>query len=368
MPRLPTGLLLKARSVGPLLVHLLRTCRDLASAKNELRWLREHVREPSVRRMIQSQRDETALLRRLCERRGQGEPLQYILGSEYFGDLEIKCQRGVLIPRPETAASVTHLARLLRERYHDEDMPIRILDLCTGTGCMSFLLVHELLKHGCRRKILTLGVDISSSAVKLAEINRRNLLRQGKQSPRAVSGQSSKESSEFGARWAQALEDMKFVRADIFSKSFLETLVQRRFDVVLSNPPYISSSGFKSSTSRSVRNFEPRLALVPHQASASSEESGDVFYPRLLEIIDSLRANVMLLEVADLEQATRVARMARRGQAESNIEIWRDQPTHGPCLALHDVEDVVIRGCGNGRSVFAFSDLSVVEAHECQHK
>lgn len=109
MPRLATSLLRRARAVNHLLVPLLRTCRDLPSARNELRWIREHVdhfveaRHAHHRSRGHSNRvkQETreALTKKLCHDRGRGKPLQYVLGTEWFGDLEIACKPGVLIPR-----------------------------------------------------------------------------------------------------------------------------------------------------------------------------------------------------------------------------------------------------------------------------
>jgi len=100
MPRLPTSLLRRARAQDPLLVPLLRTCRDLDSARNELRWLSENVEEKAVSNGM-SQHGVAARqhLRRKCLERGRGKPLQYILGTEYFGELELLCRPGVLIPR-----------------------------------------------------------------------------------------------------------------------------------------------------------------------------------------------------------------------------------------------------------------------------
>jgi methylase of polypeptide subunit release factors len=95
MPRLPHSLLLRAKS--PLLRLILRGTRTLDSATNEFRWLKEHVQEsvkPSTCPRLSRQR-----LLKLCQRRARGEPLQYILGSQPFGDLDIKCRPGVLIPR-----------------------------------------------------------------------------------------------------------------------------------------------------------------------------------------------------------------------------------------------------------------------------
>ena len=97
MPRLTPSFLHRAYLENPLLPYLLRICRDLPSARNELRWLREHVEssgDPS-RLGVRVQRH----LKRLCIDRGRGRPLQYILGNQPFGELDIKCRPGVLIPR-----------------------------------------------------------------------------------------------------------------------------------------------------------------------------------------------------------------------------------------------------------------------------
>lgn len=76
-----------------LLNRLLPVVGDLQSARNELRWLGED----SQKRL--SEAEQHAALERRVERRSRGEPLQYILGSTYFGDLEIKCRKNVFIPR-----------------------------------------------------------------------------------------------------------------------------------------------------------------------------------------------------------------------------------------------------------------------------
>jgi methylase of polypeptide subunit release factors len=100
MPRIPNSLLRKAHTIDPLLPALLAPCRDLHAAQSELRWLREHVEKVARSR---ARRGDTlakgAMLRQLIKDRASGKPLQYILGTEYFGDLEIRCKPGVLIPR-----------------------------------------------------------------------------------------------------------------------------------------------------------------------------------------------------------------------------------------------------------------------------
>ena len=96
MPRIPPTLLRLARRRNRLLPSLLPVCRDLPSSQNELRWLGEHAAEVASK---QGLRDENSLLQQYVSRRAKGEPLQYILGTEYFGELEIECRPGVLIPR-----------------------------------------------------------------------------------------------------------------------------------------------------------------------------------------------------------------------------------------------------------------------------
>jgi len=101
MPRLPPNLLNYAHTLHPCLPLLLRPCRDLPSARNELRWLQEHVIATKNTSKPRSVRPawQIASLRRLCVERSMGKPLQYILGDQPFGELSILCEPGVLIPR-----------------------------------------------------------------------------------------------------------------------------------------------------------------------------------------------------------------------------------------------------------------------------
>lgn len=101
MPRLQSSLLRRARHLHPLLPRLLRPCRDLASARNELRWLREHAirADPFQAKPNQTRLRWQQYLSQLCRERARGKPLQYILGSQPFGSLEILCRPKVLIPR-----------------------------------------------------------------------------------------------------------------------------------------------------------------------------------------------------------------------------------------------------------------------------
>lgn len=237
---------------------------------------------------------------------------------------------------------------------------INVLDLCTGTGCIPLLFHHELFKQpSIAPKIgRVVGVDISPQALKLSEDNK------AKQSyEQQIYGLSNPTTLE-------TLRKMRFVQADILaddesSSSVLNVLRdissdKLNYEVLISNPPYISSAAFRITTAASVRRYEPKLALVPpHSPTQQIVEDGDAFYPKLYDIAKSVNSKVVLFEVADMEQACRVAAMADKHWAI--VEIWRDDPsaTDGETeyvgIGYEDRRRVRVRGQGNGRSVVAYT-------------
>ncbi|KAK8111161.1 S-adenosyl-L-methionine-dependent methyltransferase [Apiospora kogelbergensis] len=387
MPRLPPALLQRARSVSPDLATLLPACRDLESARNELRWIREHVSAAALLSPGQARHPRaassfseapTAKVRRdgrsnhenkvvsgLCRRRARGEPLQYLLGSQPFGPLEIQCRRGVLIPRPETESWTYALAEDIVARLasaaashgrngtsEGKRSRLRIVDLCTGTGCIP-LLLYALL-HKRFRDVRVWGFDIEERAVRLARENLRYNITRGFL-PSSLLPTEHTGASEGGN--GDGSEVIRFEKADIFADDWSESITQQEggsdgIDVLVSNPPYISTKGFHRDTGRSVRNFEPRLALVPRprddERSAPCAPE-DVFYQRLCEVAETLRPKIMLFEVGDLEQALRVAQMASltAGERLRDIEIWRDYPD----VTYIEGTKVSIKGSGHGRSI-----------------
>lgn len=311
MPRIPHSVLLQAYNISPLLPLILRSTRDLQSAQNELRWLVEYVQETvKVKSPLDFPEQRSALLK-LCRRRERGEPLQYILGSQPFGELDIKCRPGVLIPRPETESYTIHLAKLiLQERIPGieyekhrkgsvakENMPLEIIDICSGSGCIS-LLLQAILFNGFN--IATTGVDISHQAVRLARENRKTTL-----------GTAYKKQTHF-------------LEADIFEKTF----EAKQCDIVVANPPYISSQEFFTDTNRSVRNWEPKLALVPRITQGEQTVDTDIFYRRIIELNkDGFKSKMLLMEVGGDAQARRVVTVAIEILGNQNrVEIWNDSP------------------------------------------
>ncbi|KAI1214676.1 S-adenosyl-L-methionine-dependent methyltransferase [Annulohypoxylon truncatum] len=366
MPRLPPSLLRRAHRTSPHLAALLPACRTLASARNELRWIREHVantlpssphgREARLVGLANARKRESLLLTDLCRKRGRGYPLQYVLGTQPFGDLEIKCRPGVLIPRPETEAWVTRLAEVVRasgDGYgvagRGDDEGPRVLDLCTGSGCVA-LLLYSLL-HRRFPGMGVRGVDVEPKAIALARENWAFNVRLGVL-PRGERDVAFEEADIFSAEWMSSLR---------LSRDGDEVEGGERVDILVANPPYISSRGFNRDTERSVRRYEPKLALVPTPPTSLQLPMGcqpeDVFYTRILDVAKLLQPRFTVLEVGDLAQGLRVVKMTRSRFDGVEIEVWRDWPDmkpdeNEPDSVKVDGVEVPVRGSGHGRAVF----------------
>lgn len=153
-------------------------------------------------------------------RRTHREPLQYIIGLQQFFGLDFRVTPDVLIPRPETELLVEAALSLLTE---SGPTPL-ICDIGTGSGCIAVALLQA--KANAR----AVAVDISEAAIRVANIN-------------AV---------RHGVRERVAL---------VVSNSFSSlTAGVREFDLIVSNPPYVSASAFKG-LQREVRDHEPVIAL-----------------------------------------------------------------------------------------------------------
>ncbi|KAI1623144.1 hypothetical protein EDD37DRAFT_459556 [Exophiala viscosa] len=261
--------------------------------------------------------------------RTSGMPLQYILGTQPFGNLIIRTPKGVLIPRPETESYTEHIAEYLRfvvgglarDTGSDSDRKVRILDLCTGTGCMG-LLVHSILKPAepATRaspwvwpehfELEVLGVDYSSRCVAVANYNLQRNLEMKLLHPDAKRDISFREGDVL--KLAKMAEE-----GDEVSNGLLEFLNDRlnapgersTWDVIIANPPYISPRDYAPGgrTESSVRKYEPKLALVPDDAP--SVHPGDLFYWPLFRVSRAIGAKLLVMEVGDSDQAYRVHNM-----------------------------------------------------------
>ncbi|KAL4781907.1 S-adenosyl-L-methionine-dependent methyltransferase [Aspergillus varians] len=340
MPRITTRAVLQAYKHGPLLPLLLRECRSLGSARNELRWLRERALH-IIKLKSKHERNRAnyaaggwrSVLKSMCLARSRGVPLQYILGDQPFGDLDIKCTRGVLIPRHETEAITFHAAKLILDPMHDigrdKEESLRIVDLCTGTGCIPLLLHALLSPHFPRLSII--GIDISATAINLARENTERNVRLGTLSKRALEDVGFQRSNvlEYTSSGAPILEDMpgRNPRHSTFAES--------RCDVLISNPPYVSLEEYHDgTTSRSVRLFEPKLALVPPEnirpplGKYGHVQHEDLFYHHIAALISIFQARLAVLECGNHLQAVRVATLCEYilgkhdGAKQAFVDVW----------------------------------------------
>lgn len=156
---------------------------------------------------------ELATYRSLVLRRGRREPLQYILGTQEFMGLEFQVTPAVLIPRHDTEV-------LVSEAVKRAGACRAILDIGTGSGCVAIALAHALPEAEVS------SVDISADALAVARGNA----------------------------------ERNSVTVHFFQGSLFEPFAGRRFDMVLSNPPYIPA-GDLSTLQQEVRGFEPMTAL-----------------------------------------------------------------------------------------------------------
>ena len=208
----------------------------------------------------------------------------------------------------------------------DQARSLRVIDLCTGTGCIP-LLLHALLASHFQRLEIT-GVDISSTALRLAQKNLAHNL-------------------QLGNLASNAATDIRFRRADVLGSGSgdsipsVESILQTQLstlapaydsgcDLLISNPPYISQTEFRNgTTARSVRRFEPKLALVPPLSLGEEDcRPEDIFYHRILTLALRWKAKITVLECGDIFQANRVLALHNRLAGESgrfSVEIWPSQ-------------------------------------------
>jgi release factor glutamine methyltransferase len=161
---------------------------------------------------------ELEKIRPLVRRRSQLEPLQYILGETDFFGLKLKVDRRALIPRPETEHLVEHVVRL-----YASAPPSRILDLGTGSGAIALALASAF------PTATVTATDRSEDALALAKEN----------------------AARIGLH-----ERVTFLSSDWFA-----AIAPERFDVIVSNPPYLSAEE-TAQTAPEVRGFEPHAALT----------------------------------------------------------------------------------------------------------
>ncbi len=166
--------------------------------------------------------------REMVRRRAEGTPVAYLVGYKEFYSASFEVNPDVLIPRPETEHLIVEAldrAKQLREERGDAQAELHIADVGTGSGIIAVTMAKHL------KRCTVTAIDISPSAL---EVARRN-----------------------AAKFEVDEQQIHFVEGDLLAAVDSE----QRFDMILSNPPYVSEAEFEQ-LDRSVREYEPCGALV----------------------------------------------------------------------------------------------------------
>lgn len=238
----------------------------------------------------------------LIHQRSQRIPLQHLTGVQYFMGLEFQVDEHVLIPRQDTEILVEEALKNL----HDG---MRVLDICTGSGCILISLLRY--SNGCQG----IGTDISREALIVAEKNACKLL--------GVEGGpdgTARAGDVLPFSLSPVVEDCpdgddrtalpKFIESDLFEN------VEGTFDMIVSNPPYIPSSVVETLMPE-VRDHEPRLSL-------DGSEDGLMFYRRITQECGKYltRGGMLFFEIGYDQAAAVSALMEKAGFLE--IQVIKD--------------------------------------------
>ena len=149
-------------------------------------------------------------------RRKKNEPVSYIIKNKHFWKHIFYIEKGVLIPRPDTELLVEETLKILKKKPKSS-----VLEIGVGSGCIIISLVKEI------RTIRGFGIDISKKCIKIAQLNAKKM---------------------------NIFKRVKFIKSDI------DNFFYGKYDVIISNPPYISRIKYNS-LEKGIKLYEPRFAL-----------------------------------------------------------------------------------------------------------
>lgn len=240
----------------------------------------------------------------IIKRRLMREPLQYIYGRWDFMGLVFSVKPGVLIPRPDTEILVETALREL----HDG---MKILDLCTGTGC----ILISLLKYS--NDCEGVGIDISTDALELAKLNAAEIFAEAGHEA-SFGGAQPLEAETDGARYTFLQGDLYAALAGgVAARSDADSAASdSQFDIIVSNPPYIPAHVIDT-LAPEVKDYEPHLAL----------DGGDDGLDIIRRIIDGasehlVRGGQLFLEIG-YDQGESVS-MLMREAGFADVEVIQD--------------------------------------------
>lgn len=214
-----------------------------------------------------------------------GEPVQYIVGNVDFFGYKINVDKRVLIPRFETEELVENTINYVKKYFH---FPIDILEVGTGSGCISIALKKEL------ENVNIIASDISSDALEVSLLN-------------------AKENNA----------DISFVNTDIYKG------INKKFDCIISNPPYISKT---EKIMDIVYNNEPHIALF-------AKNNGLYFYEEILKNAKNILKGKYLIcfEIGESE-ATSVTNYAYKYLDNPQVIVKKDLEKRDRMIFIHNFE------------------------------
>lgn len=213
---------------------LRRQAKEESLARFLLMYMLDEMREFNENLALElTEEDEQKYFQLINNHIKDDTPLSHLVGFEYFYDRKFKVTSDVLSPRMETEELVYKVIDYIRKNNLTN---IKILDLCTGSGIIGITLKKELEEFDVK----ILASDISSRALTVAKENASSLK-----------------------------ADISFVESDLFSN------IQDKFDIIVSNPPYIAHDD-KKTIKENVLNYDPHLALF-------ADEEGMYFYRNIIE-------------------------------------------------------------------------------------
>ena len=243
--------------------------------RNESRWIVLETLQISAASLYNSAavpEEQILQVRELCARRCQHEPLQYILGTAPFAEIELNVNRHVLIPRSETVCLVEYI---LDKIPHSGTL----LDVGCGSGAIALLAASR------RKDIAVVAVDKSLEALQTAQDNATML---------GINSQ------------------VKFVESDLLSQ-----LPMQKFDVIAANLPYVTFDEY-AQLAVDVRLFEPEMALTAPDDGMALISSLIVSAPEYLN-----GGGVLALEMSPPQTARAAAELSSTGFGQ--VEIFADQ-------------------------------------------
>lgn len=230
-------------------------------------------------------KDERASIGEMVKRRAAHEPLQYIFGKAHFRNLELSVNETVLIPRPETELLVERALELIK----DVENP-RVLDLCTGSGCIALSIADE---HESAHIFAT---DISEEALQVAQKNAQDL--------------------GFSKR-------ITFEQGDLL-------IPETELDLIVSNPPYVPTETLEH-IDKEVRDYEPLLAL---DGGVSGLDTFDRILMRLhARTAQAFKCPSCILEL-DSSHLDEAAKKAEESGLFASVSVLKDLTDRARFLSL----------------------------------